>query len=555
MDLSEWNQHITEADKAQREGKYDLAEMTWMLALDEAEHFGEADRRLAYTLEKVAECLWFQGRLQEALGYGMRALYVYEQALGPHHADVASIATNVAMIHHILKNYEEAERLYKRGLALKTSTLGAKHPEVIKLLGSFADLLQTMGRHEEAAQLRATENVMTKKDWMKTGTAREAVSAPEFQQQEQAPAGQMAGQPAGQPPQAAGGQSTGAAAAVARNATQPYEFGESIGLRAPGHGVAQPVARDSGSVPRPNPDQEAAARSTGIGRITQNYTGRTGEATGTTPVITGNAGNTGSVSPIGIGRTTGNVNPVTIEPQLGFLNTGQPLTQRPWEELLAHAEQAFKAGDYGQAERIWLEAIPVARGADENNPNYCFALENLAENLLRQQKFKEAEGCLIKAYQIKKLVLGDFHVALASTTSNLARLYYTICDYNNSERFSNECVTIYEKLNGVNSIEVANAVHNLATVYHVQRKYEKAEPCYERAMKLKQALLGGDHPETVRVLKSYSELLRTTHREEQARHLDECVSGLISGRWKVMKQPDQEKPESGWWKQALFSDD
>lgn len=554
MDLSEWNQHITEADKAQREGKYDLAEMTWMLALDEAEHFGEADRRLAYTLEKVAECLWFQGRLQEALGYGMRALQVYEQALGPHHADVASIATNVAMIHHILKNYDEAERLYKRGLALKTSTLGAKHPEVIKLLGSFADLLQTMGRHEEAAQLRATENVMTKKDWMNTGTARGAVSAQEFQQAGQSA---QAGDPVQQGRvQQGAGEATGATAAVARNATQPYEFGESIGLRAPGHGVAQPMARDGGGVNRPNPDHEAAARATGIGRITQNYTQRSGETTGSTPIISDDAARTtGSVSPIGIGRTTGNVNPVTIEPQLGFLNSGQPLTQRPWEELLAHAEQAFKAGNYPEAERIWLEAIPVARGADENNPNYCFALENLAENLLRQQKFKEAESCLIKAYQIKKAVLGEFHVALASSTSNLARLYYTICDYNNSERFSNECVGIYEKLNGVNSIEVANAVHNLATVYHVQRKYDKAEPCYERAMKLKQALLGGDHPETVRVLKSYSELLRTTHREEQAKHLDECVSGLISGRWKVMKSGDQEKPESGWWKQALFSDD
>ena len=73
-------------------------------------------------------------------------------------------------------------------------------------------------------------------------------------------------------------------------------------------------------------------------------------------------------------------------------------------------------------------------------------------------------------------------------------------------------------------------------------------------MKIKQLQLGGDHPETVRILKSYANLLRATHRDEQADMLDQCVTGMISGRWRAV-QIAPEAPQEGWWKQALFGDE
>lgn len=171
--LSEWNQHIQVAEGAQRSGKYDFAEATWMLAAEEAESFGPNDRRLAYSLEKLTECLWFQGRLEEALHYGCRALSVYETALGASHNDVGSMAYNVAMVFHVLNYYDEAEKNYKRALAIKTGALGAKHPDVVKVLGSFADLLVKLGREEEAHQLRATEKVVTAANWSQTNSGRD----------------------------------------------------------------------------------------------------------------------------------------------------------------------------------------------------------------------------------------------------------------------------------------------------------------------------------------------------------------------------------------------
>jgi len=78
------------------------------------------------------------------------------------------------------------------------------------------------------------------------------------------------------------------------------------------------------------------------------------------------------------------------------------------------------------------------------------------------------------------------------------------------------------------SIEAGCALHNLATLYHVQRKYDEAEPLYKRALVIKQKAFGEDHPETVRLLRSYGHVLMSTNKQaKMARN-----SQMITGSWK-----------------------
>lgn len=422
---SDWDAHIRSADQAQREGKYEYAEATWMLALEEAENFGEGDRRLAYTLEKLSECLWFQNRLDESSYYGRRALTVYEACLGVNHADVGAIVGNLAMIHHLQGKHDDAEGFYKRAIAIKTSALGQKHPEVQKLLSSFADLLQSVGRNEEAAQLRTSATVVTKKAWNKTGSHKQFGT-------------------------------------VSRE-----DFGQS-------------------SIPVPP----------------------------------------------------------------SALDSDQTLS---WEQYKSEAEAALARGDLLEAQRAWISSLPVARGADENNPNYCYAMDSLGELSIRMEKFKDAERCFQKSYDIKLKVLGKEHGAVATSASALAKLYYMMCDYLKAETFAKQAVDIHDKTSGgADSKDLACALHNLATLYHVQKKFENAESNYERAMKMKQKLFGPDHPETLSLLKSYANLLKSTHREEQAKHLDACADGMITGTWKQVKESP--KAQTGSWRQVLLGD-
>lgn len=412
------------------EGKYDYAEATWLLALQEAEDFGEDDRRLAFTLEKLSECLWFLNRLDEAMTYGNRALNVYIRVLGPSHHDVGAISGNMARIHHLQNKYPEAEGLYKRALEIKASALGQQHPDVQQLRSSYADLLQTVGRPDEALQLMTSASMPTKKQWRKTETYKKTI---------------------------------------------------------------KPVSQsklDSPSTPRPPQASDDASLSINLS----------------------------------------------------------------FAEYKSQAERAMQKGDTLEALRIWIMSLPSARGADENNPNHCYALESIAELSLRNEQFKDADRCFQKSFDIKQRVLGKNHPAVGHAASNLAKLYYAMCDYGKAETLSSFAVSVFEHAPQKESTDLACALHNLATLYHVQRKYDQAETYYQRAMTMKQKLFGPNHPETLSILKSYANLLKSTHREEQARHLDDCADGMITGSWKVI-QVSQNEQLTGGWNQVLLNED
>jgi len=435
--VADWNKHVASADKATLEGKYEFAEATWMLALEEAEDFGENDRRLAFTLEKLSECLWFQNRLDDALTYGSRSLKVYERVLGPDHHDVGAIAGNMARIYHLQNQFSQAEVHYKRALGIKSSALGEQNPDVQQLRSSLADLLQSTGRAQEAAQLRTSASMPTKKQWKKTGTYAA------YQKEEK---------------------------------KEEKHVSES--------------KLDSPSTPRPPQTED-------------DFT-------------------------LGKGAT--------------------------FAQYRAEAERALQKGDPMEALRVWIMSLPVARGADENNPDHCYALESIAELSLRGEKFKDAERCFQKSFDIKQKVLGKHHPAVGHAASNMAKLYYQMCDYGKAEKLAKTAVETFEQAEGKEGKDLSCALHNLATLYHVQRQYDSAEQFYQRAMTMKQKLFGPNHPETLSILKSYANLLKSTHREEQARHLDDCADGMITGTWKVVQINQAESLTSGW-SQVLLNED
>lgn len=532
---SEWQRLLREAERAQREGKFDYAETTWSLAIDEAEGFGPHDRRLAYSLEKLTECLWFQGRLRESLDYGARALQIYEAGLGPGHEDVGSMAYNVAMIHHMLNSFPAAEQLYKRALAIKTSNHGAKHPEVVKVLGSFADLLHRLGREDEARQLRATERMVTATNWSHTGAARELGVQQVYVAEDMRPAG-ASPPPPGDPYVNAAGIASGAyppvnAAGIASGAYPPVSAGQAPPVQSRLRAIQNAAKQQAASgVPM---EQETNLERTHDG-ADKAAPGQNLEKTAQTQKEEDKSG-----SDYAAGAA-----------KLATYVSGTH--GKSWDEIRTTAEQAMQAEDFQKAEQAWRECLTMAKAENETNPTYCFVLENLGEVLIRQQQYILAEDCLRSAFAIKVSALGEEHQSTAAAASNLARLYFVSSNYAMAESFGDKCVKLHDKLFGANSIEVASALHNLATVFHVQRKYERAEPCYERAMKIKQLQLGNDHPDTVKLLQAYANLLRSTHREEQADMLDKCATGMISGRWRAVKPEDLQQPAEGWWKEEIF---
>jgi tetratricopeptide (TPR) repeat protein len=75
--------------------------------------------------------------------------------LSPNHPDTSHSLNNLAAIYEAQGKYAEAEPLYKRANAIREKALGYKHPDLLKVLMNYADLLRKMSRGDEAARMDA----------------------------------------------------------------------------------------------------------------------------------------------------------------------------------------------------------------------------------------------------------------------------------------------------------------------------------------------------------------------------------------------------------------
>ena len=82
--------------------------------------------------------LYGQGRYQDALPLGEKAVRLGEQELGANHQTNAVLRSYLAVLYQAQGRYTEAEPLYKRALAIAEKALGADHPGVTTRLANLA---------------------------------------------------------------------------------------------------------------------------------------------------------------------------------------------------------------------------------------------------------------------------------------------------------------------------------------------------------------------------------------------------------------------------------
>ena len=61
----------------------------------------------------------------------LQVLDIREKSLHPNHAEVAASLNNLAVLLKTMGNFDEAEQLYHRSIAIKERALGQNHPQVI----------------------------------------------------------------------------------------------------------------------------------------------------------------------------------------------------------------------------------------------------------------------------------------------------------------------------------------------------------------------------------------------------------------------------------------
>ncbi len=116
--------------------------------------------------------------------------------------------------------------------------------------------------------------------------------------------------------------------------------------------------------------------------------------------------------------------------------------------------------------------------------------------------------------------------------------------YDESFRYLEQALRITEAAVGPDHPDTAMSLNNLAALIHEQGKYAEAEPLYRRALGIQESELGPDHPDTAASLNNLAGLRKTKGStrgrsrctSERAQHRVEARPGL-SGHCGDPQQP------------------
>jgi tetratricopeptide (TPR) repeat protein len=201
-----------------------------------------------------------------------------------------------------------------------------------------------------------------------------------------------------------------------------------------------------------------------------------------------------------------------------------------WVDSKKDALQAAAQGDVQKAEECWINSLRFAR--QQNEPAILNeVLEGLANFYLSQNKTSDAIGLLKQSLELKEKNFGRKHIVVADHANKLASLYFKEHHYGPARYYGTISLEGFEHTYGKESQAVGTMCYNLATLAHLDKKYEESERLYQRALMLRTKILGSDHEDTAKVLQNYAKLLRELHREQEADHLDTCAKGAITGAW------------------------
>ncbi len=105
---------------------------------------GEDAKRLSARAQELAE----RGQYQEAETLHYRVVAIHERTLGKEHPSTATSLSNLGNVLYLQGKFKEAEAVHRRALAIREKVLGAEHPDTATSMNNLANVLQEQGKDE-----------------------------------------------------------------------------------------------------------------------------------------------------------------------------------------------------------------------------------------------------------------------------------------------------------------------------------------------------------------------------------------------------------------------
>jgi tetratricopeptide (TPR) repeat protein len=232
-----------------------------------------------------------------------------------------------------------------------------------------------------------------------------------------------------------------------------------------------------------------------------------------------------------------------------------------WKDLVAQGQHAAGAGDYANAEQIFLKATHEAERFAVDDVRVGNTLESLGQVYAAEKKFTDAESAYRRALLIVQRANGEDSAETANLNFDMAKSRLdgghpadalpwarkalstwertlggnnvqtaaAVCltgdalramkNFVDAEGPLRRCADMRELDGGIDSTAFADALHSLALNYAGEGKYLLAEPRFKLAEKIRENKLGLTSPLLARTMEDHAALLKAMGRDKDAERL------------------------------------
>jgi serine/threonine protein kinase/tetratricopeptide (TPR) repeat protein len=178
----------------------------------------------------------------------------------------------------------------------------------------------------------------------------------------------------------------------------------------------------------------------------------------------------------------------------------------------------FRQGKYAEAEPLFTRTLAIREKLyDENHPNLAHTLSNLALIRSALGQYAGAKELLERALAIQEKVFegNPDHSDLAAVLSNLAWVLRSMGKPEEAKPYLERAIKIQEKAAPKNP-ELARFIQNLGELMQETGDYKNAETLMERALAMRESLLGPEHVDTAQSLQGLAYFYYLQNRDEKA---------------------------------------
>ncbi len=175
--------------------------------------------------------------------------------------------------------------------------------------------------------------------------------------------------------------------------------------------------------------------------------------------------------------------------------------------------------DFAPARRHLELALELSRELHgENHPDTALSLNCVGSLLMDREDFAEARFYLQKSLDVYES-LGEMGRDAATTLSNLGVLHHQFGDLAAARSYQERALKLREQLLGRRHPETAFTLHNLASVLHETGNYAAAKPLFEEVLRVRREMLGMQHADTAQTLNNLAMLLLDLGDHDAARRM------------------------------------